>query len=41
MLVINPPWQLREALALALPYLAKALGTDDGACSSVIGFGLD
>ncbi|MDR2208732.1 MAG: 23S rRNA (adenine(2030)-N(6))-methyltransferase RlmJ [Azoarcus sp.] len=34
--VINPPWVLPERLQTALPWLAGALGTDDGA-----GFELD
>jgi 23S rRNA (adenine2030-N6)-methyltransferase len=34
--VINPPWVLPERLQTALPWLVKALGTDDGA-----GFELD
>ncbi|MDR2014569.1 MAG: 23S rRNA (adenine(2030)-N(6))-methyltransferase RlmJ [Azoarcus sp.] len=34
--VINPPWVLPERLQAALPWLAGALGTDDGA-----GFELD
>jgi 23S rRNA (adenine2030-N6)-methyltransferase len=29
MWVINPPWQLKEQLALCLPFLVKALGQDD------------
>jgi 23S rRNA (adenine2030-N6)-methyltransferase len=28
MLVINPPWKLREELAAALPWLARTLGVD-------------
>ena len=41
MFVFNPPWKLKEALELALPYLARALGSDGGAGSSVTSCGLD
>ena len=31
MFVVNPPWQLDEELAAALPWLAERLAVDDGA----------
>lgn len=31
MIVINPPWQLKERMALLLPRLVEALAEDDGA----------
>jgi len=30
MIVANPPWQVREELAIALPWLARELGVDGG-----------
>jgi len=35
MVVINPPWQLRDSLATALPYLSETLGVDHGAAWSI------
>jgi 23S rRNA (adenine2030-N6)-methyltransferase len=35
MFILNPPWLLPKALALAMPYLAKALGQDAGAAYSL------
>lgn len=32
MIVINPPWKLREKMSQLLPRLVAALGEDDGAC---------
>ena len=31
MFVVNPPWQLDEELAVALPWLVERLAVDDGA----------
>ena len=31
MFVVNPPWQLDDELADALPWLAERLAVDDGA----------
>jgi 23S rRNA A2030 N6-methylase RlmJ len=28
---LNPPWQLDDELAAALPWLVERLGSDDGA----------
>ncbi|GAB1456161.1 MAG: 23S rRNA (adenine(2030)-N(6))-methyltransferase RlmJ [Spirochaetia bacterium] len=40
MLVLNPPWLLKEAMEDALPYLAKALGEDGGASFGIVERGL-
>jgi 23S rRNA (adenine2030-N6)-methyltransferase len=30
MLIVNPPWRLRDAMRTALPWLARMLGVDGG-----------
>ena len=40
MIVINPPWQLREKMSLLLPRLVETLGESDGAffrCEELVG----
>ncbi|PKL25116.1 MAG: 23S rRNA (adenine(2030)-N(6))-methyltransferase RlmJ [Spirochaetae bacterium HGW-Spirochaetae-3] len=41
MMIVNPPWRLKEALEPALPYLARALALDAGSGSSLTARGLD
>ncbi|MGE0748642.1 MAG: 23S rRNA (adenine(2030)-N(6))-methyltransferase RlmJ [Rhodospirillales bacterium] len=36
MLVVNPPWQLDDALRALLPWLARTLGRDGGGASRVV-----
>ncbi|HLF13151.1 MAG TPA: 23S rRNA (adenine(2030)-N(6))-methyltransferase RlmJ, partial [Gammaproteobacteria bacterium] len=36
MLVVNPPWKVREAMDLALPWLARALATNGAGAHRIV-----